>query len=236
MWRYARLFVLIIVTSVITNAALQFNEYFTSPQVAAAAAATGDFGNTLAWVIAGGYMLMFFAMVAEGPIVTAAASFAAALGFFNIGIVFMLAIFADLTGDAIYYAIGYIGRRTIIDRFGQRLGLSHARMIRIERLLKNHPWKAMIAIKLTFATPGLITVGVTRMRLEKFVLYCMAIILPKVLLFTVLGYYFGNTYATISKYIEDAQYFVIFAIMATVTVYYVYNSLSTALSRRLQTI
>ncbi len=236
MWRYARLGVLIVVTGVITTTAIEFNElYATSPQLAGAAA-SGEFGDTLAWVIAGGYLLMYLGMVAEGPIVTAAASFAAALGYFDVGIVFLLAILGDLTGDAAYYAIGYIGRRTVIDRFGHRLGLSRARMERIERLIKTHPWKAMVAIKFTFATPGLIMVGVTRMDIRKYTMYCVAIILPRVLLFTVLGYYFGNAYASISQYIENAQYFLVMTIMVVLVIYYGYTKLSIALSRRLQPI
>ena len=236
MWRYAKLGVLIVVTSVVTTTALQFNDFITSPQVAAAAVASGEFGNTLAWVIAGGYALMFVAMVLEGPIVTAAASFAAALGFFNIGFVFLLAILGDLTGDVIYYVIGYIGRTAVIDRFGHRLGLSHAHMKRIEHLLRRHPWKAMVAIKLTFATPGLIMVGVSRMPMRKFSMYCVAIIFPKVLIFSALGYYFGNAYNSYSKYIENAQYLILISIVCTLIAYYAYNSLSVAFSRRLQTI
>ncbi len=179
---------------------------------------------------------MFAAMFAEGPIVTAAAAFAAALGFFNIWAVIGLAILGDLTGDAIYYCIGYIGRKTIVDRFGHRIGLTHTHMQRIEHLLKWHPWKAMVAIKLTFAAPGLIMAGVTHMDVRKFAMYCIAIILPKVSFFVILGYYFGNMYASISKYVEDAQYFIIIAIVATLIAYYAYNKLSVGLSRRLQTI
>lgn len=224
------------VTSVITTTAIEFNElYVSGPQLAAAAAA-GEFGDTLAWVIAGGYVLMYLGMVAEGPIVTAAAAFAAALGYFNVGIVFLLAILGDLTGDAVFYVIGYIGRRAVIDRFGHRLGLSRARMERIEHLIKTHPWKAMIAIKFTFATPGLIMVGVTRMDIRKYAMYCTAIILPRVLLFTVLGYYFGNAYASVSQYIENAQYFLVMVILTVLVIYYGYNKLSVEVSRRLQPI
>ena len=57
----------------------------TAAAVLGAAAASGDAPDaTLQWVIAGGYALVFFGMMIEGPIVTAAAAFAASLGYFNI--------------------------------------------------------------------------------------------------------------------------------------------------------
>ena len=199
---------------------------------------SASFDNTLTYVIAGGYLLMFVGMVLEGPMITAAASFASALGYFNIFAVFALAILGDLIADIAYYAMGHFSRSTVIERYGHRFGLSTGRMKKLEHLLKTHPKKTMVAIKLIpgMAALGLMMVGTTRMKIRKFSTICTLIILPKVLLFMFLGYYFGRTYDSISRYVQNGQYFIIFAIVAVLIAYYFYNKISALFARRLETI
>src|SRR5437762_2032987 len=109
---------------------------------------TSDFSAVFAWTISHGYLLMFIAMLIEGPIVTSAAAFAAALGYFNIPMVFLLSLLGDIVADIIYYAIGYWGRLKIVDRIGPKFGLSKERMGNIEKLLGEHRIKTILAIKL----------------------------------------------------------------------------------------
>ena len=140
-----------------------------------------DLAGALQWVLAHGYWLMFLAMLVEGPIITAAASFAVALGYFNIAYVFGLSLLGDLVADVIYYAVGYWGRMTLVARYGHYVGLSTERMLHIERLLQANGIKTLVALKLTpfIPTPGLMLVGVARMRLSKFTLISMLITIPK---------------------------------------------------------
>ena len=174
-------------------------------------------------------------MVLEGPIITAAASFAAALGFFNIGIVFLLAILGDLVADFTYYLIGYFSRIAVVEKYGHRFGMSRARMEKLETLLKHHPGKTILVLKLIpgIATPGLMMVGVSHMSPRKFTAICMSIILPKVVLFMALGYFFGRTYDAISKYVQNAEYFIVFSIIATVCIY---SKTAGFIGRRMMTI
>ena len=69
-----------------------------------------SFASAFSWVIAHGYPLMFVAMLIEGPIVTAAATFAVVFGYFNISMIFVLSILGDIVADVIYYIIGYFSR------------------------------------------------------------------------------------------------------------------------------
>ncbi len=203
-----------------------------------AAAAASGFSSTLQYVIAGGYAVMFIGMLLEGPIVTAAAAFAAALGFFNIFFVFILAILGDLAADVAYYTVGYIGRMTVVEKYGHRVGISKTRLEHLERLLRNHPGKTLLALKLIpgLATPGLMMVGVTHMPPRKFATICTSIILPKVLLFMALGYYFGSMYDAISGYVDNAEYFVIFAVIVTLCIYYIYTKMTSVVARQFVTI
>ena len=250
MFPKARFLSLLVVACLVTIAgihlpshqgALAFYAHYTTPisgSANVAAAAASGFNSTLQYVIAGGYIIMFIGMVVEGPVITAAAAFAAALGYFNIFIVFLLAIFGDLAADVTYYAIGYFSRVTFVEKYGHRFGMSKARMEHLEHLLKRHPGKTLLVLKLIpgIATPGLMMVGVTHMSPRRFATLCTSIILPKVLLFMALGYYFGRTYDLISKYVTNAEYFIIFAIIATLCIYYIYSKATSSFAARLVTI
>lgn len=243
----SRFFITTFVLGYLTIAGLQFNAYrfgeVAQPvpfqqNSSLAAAADLSFEGTVAWVKSAGYFVMFIAMLVEGPIITAAAAFGAALGYFNIGIVFILSILGDVVADLVYYAIGYFSRVTVIEKFGHRFGLSRERMKKIERLLHTHPTKTLLFIKLApvLPTPGLMIVGTVKMPLGKYIWLSALITLPKVLLFMALGYYFGAAYDTITHYAQAGEYFIIVAIAAIVAIYWAYQKASTAISMRLQTV
>jgi membrane protein DedA with SNARE-associated domain len=202
------------------------------------AAAGLSFNQTLLWVRGVGYVVMFLAMVVEGPVITAAAAFAARLGYFNIWAVLILAILGDLTADFGYYLVGYLSRISLIEKYGRNFGLSSERMKRVEKLLKTNPIKTLAVIKLVpgLSTPGLMAVGASRMSIRKYVTTATSIILPKVILFAALGYYFGQVYDSIAHYVQGGEYLIIAAILVTLLVYWGYNKLSRLIARRIEPI
>jgi len=242
----ARFLVLAVVVGYLTIGGLQLNAHrfadASTPQTtlensnAFIAAADVSFQATVAWVKSAGYFLMFIAMLVEGPIITAAAAFGAALGYFNIWVVFMLSILGDLVADLLYYAIGHFTRLTVIEKFGHRFGLSTARMKKLEHVLHTHPIKTLLFIKLApvLPTPGLMIVGAVRMPIAKYVMLSLLITLPKTLLFMALGYYFGAAYDAIAHYAQAGEYFIIAAIAVIVAVYWGYQKGSAAISLRLK--
>lgn len=245
-----RFFNLLVVTGIVTIAgillpshqsAVTFYTHFAiplSPTSNVAAVAASGFANSLQYVITGGYLIIFIGMLVEGPVITAAASFAAALGYFNIIYIFFLAILGDLIADSAYYTIGFVGRIALVEKYGHRVGISKTRLEHLERLLLHHPGKTLVALKLIpgIATPGLMMVGVTHMHPRKFATICTSIILPKVILFMALGYYFGGMYDAIITYVDNAEYFVVFAVIATLCIYYMYSKITGLLARQLVTI
>lgn len=228
--------ILVLAVSAVTVVGLQFNLYHSAS--AEGLAAAGTFSEALSWVIAGGYVLMFIGMVVEGPVITAAAAFAAALGYFNFWIVLVLAVAGDLVGDFIYYGVGYFSRIAVVEKYGHHVGITKERMEKLERLIKTHPKKTMVAIKLSpfLPTPGLMMMGAVRMSLEQFSEMAILVTLPKAILFTALGYYFGRAYDTIAHYIQNGEYFILVAIIAIVLVYHLYKKLGSAISVRLEKI
>ena len=161
------------------------------------------FQSVFVWVIAHGYPLMFLAMCIEGPTVTAAATFAVTLGYFNPFIVFALSMLGDIIPDIIYYAIGFLGRRTAVEKLGKYFGLTENRITRLEQTIKTHGGKTVAILKYTpiLATPGLMLVGAMRMAFPRFLWFVVIVTLQKTLTFMALGYFFGRAY-NIGKYIK----------------------------------
>lgn len=187
------------------------------------------------WVLMHGYWIIFIAMLIEGPIVTAAAGFASALGYFNPFSIFLLSIAGDVVADIIYYAIGYWGRMSVVERFGYRVGLTKERLVRMERLLHEHAWKTLLALKLTpvLPTPGLMLVGATRMPIKKYTIISTVITLPKSLIFMYLGYFFGTQYDKWSAYVNNGGYVIAGVIIGIVLINYLWNKITARLGRNI---
>lgn len=195
-----------------------------------------DFSSILHWVLGHGYFLMFIAMLIEGPIITAAAGFAAALHFFNPLIVFFISLAGDLVADIVYYLIGYYGRTKLIDRFGYHFGITPARLSRIEKLLQQNAGKALLILKLTpiLPTPGLVIIGSARMPIKKFTLFSLAITLPKSLFFLLVGYYFGQAYDAISKYFSYGSLMIVAAMVILIVLAQIYKKFSARLAKKVE--
>jgi len=163
-----------------------------------------SFSNALDWIIRHGYFLMFVIMLIEGPVITAAAAFAVALGYFDGWLVFLLSIFGNLIPDVIYYAAGRWGREKFVGRYMRYFGLTQERIDYLEKLSEQHVGKAMTLIKLVplIATPGLIIAGAARMPLKKYVFWSIVLTIPSSLFFYILGYYFGAAYNKVNHYLN----------------------------------
>ena len=195
-----------------------------------------SFSGVLQWTLTHGYWLIFVGMLVEGPVVTAASSFAVALGYFNISMIFILALLGDLVADVVYYAIGYWGRITLVERFGGKVGLTKERMERMEKLMKRNAGKTMLALKLTpiIPTPGLMLIGTTRMPLRKFASISLSISLPKTIVFMLVGYYFGRSYDKISRYINNSGYLIVIAVILIFVINHYWGKISARVGKKIE--
>lgn len=197
-----------------------------------------SFTAAFEWVVHHGYILMFVAMLIEGPIITSAAAFAVALGYFDLTAVFFLSLAGDLVADLIYYAIGYVGRKGLAERWGHKVGLTTARMEHMERLLTQHTVKTIVVLKLTpvLPTPGLMLTGAMRIPVKKFTIICLLITLPKTIIFMLLGYYSGYLFHSSSSLVRHADW-VLFGIGALlVLASIVNNKLSAKIGKKIERI
>jgi membrane protein DedA with SNARE-associated domain len=192
--------------------------------------------GTTQWIIANGYWILFLAILIEGPIMTAAGAFAAALGYMNAYFVFLLSVAGNLIPDIALYAIGYWGRKSLAEKYGHRVGLNERRIKYLENLLERHAGKALTIIKLLpiLPTPGLILAGATRMPIKKYTFWSIVIIFPSSLFFLIIGYYFGAAYATVERYLHYGGYAIIGLIILFGMIYFFYKRISKKIAENIE--
>ncbi len=154
---------------------------------------------TLAFIQSHGYFIMFLAMLVEGPITTYIGSFAASLGLFNIFIVFILAVLANVLGDIVLYSIGKFTRTAFRKKykkyFDNKKLVSH---------LKKHTGKTLFIIKLIppLPAPGLILAGALNVSFRKFLFLSFIISFPLALIFALFGFYSGIAFNLLLNYLQ----------------------------------
>ena len=136
---------------------------------------------------------MLVGMIVEGPWVTAAASFGAALGHFNPWVVFLLSISGDLVPDTVYYWIGRYFRHGIHRNAERYLKISRPRLEALEGFVRDHQVKALALFKYTpfLAFTGLVLNGAIRTPFRRFIAVDFLTGLPNTLFFMFIGYNFG---------------------------------------------
>ncbi|MDO8667798.1 MAG: VTT domain-containing protein [bacterium] len=191
------------------------------------------FSTILSWVLANGYFLIFVAIIIGGPVFISAAAFAAALGYFNIYIIFSLAFFGEMAVDLALYLIGRISRDRVVERFGHYFGLTRERILKLEKMLHQHSWKALLIIKYSPIIPvlGFIVTGAAKMRFKKFFYILLALSLPKAIFFTLLGYFFGRAYDSFAKYFYYGQYLIVAVVILFAIINYAFVKISKRISR-----
>jgi membrane protein DedA with SNARE-associated domain len=153
--------------------------------------------------------------VIEGPIVTVIAAFLASRGVLNIYTVYSLAVCGDLIGDTLYYWLGRTGSYAFLLRRGW-FGITAEKLQKTHKLYSRNLWKAMTVIKVTQAPilPVILVMGAAKVDFKRFLLASLVVTLPKILLFALLGFYFGKYYESISRFLDI--YALIFSVIAIV--------------------
>jgi membrane protein DedA with SNARE-associated domain len=194
------------------------------------------FQSTVQWVLQHGYPLLFIVMLIEGPVVTAAGAFVAALHYMNVWVVLVLSVLANLIPDLVYYAIGYWGRETFINKYGHYIGITPERIASVKKLAEQHSGKSLFMIKMLplLPTPGLILVGATRMDIKKYAFWSLVITIPSSLFYLIIGYYFGAAYTTIQHYLDLGGYVVIAAIVVVIVIIWLQRKYFARLKKKIE--
>ncbi len=163
--------------------------------------------NLLASLESFSYFIIFLIFIIEGPVVNYAAAFAASLGFFNVFIIFSLAVLGNVVGDLIPFLIGKLGKKSSIEKYISK-SMDKRRIAKIKKYLKHNPGKTLTVIKITplIPTPGLILAGIVDMPVKRFIFYSFVISASYAFFLTVLGYYSGAAFVKIFGYFKYGTY------------------------------
>lgn len=163
------------------------------------------------------YFVLFPLAAFEGPIVSFVTGFAVSLGYLNPLIAYGMLLLGDLIPDSVYYFIGRYGeKRSLVARYGGKVGITESRFAVIQHLWRVHPWKTMFFSKIAYglSTIFLISAGLSKMPLRKFYLYAFPITFFQYGALMLLGYYFGNSYSLISAYFKGFE--IVIAVVAVI--------------------
>lgn len=148
------------------------------------------------------YWILFPLACFEGPLVSIIIGFLAAGGYFNPFLAYAILVLGDMVPDTGYYFVGRWGHKaSFIARYASKVGITEVRFAVIDRLWHKHPGKTMWTSKLAYglSTPFLVSAGLTGMPLGKFLWYAVPITLVQYALLMAIGYFFGSSYALVSK-------------------------------------
>lgn len=185
------------------------------------------------------YLILLPFTVFEGPIATVIGGFLVSMGVLNFLLVFALSVFGDFIGDSMWWAIGKSSRGKFLSRLLNRIGIKKERFVRIESHFKNNGMKTLVIGKFIygFETVSLVAAGAAHMPYWRFTLYTMIPSIPKSLLFTAVGFYFGHAYNQISHYLDNVSLavavFLCLAVVLFLLYKFVYIRWSKRVSRRL---
>jgi len=150
------------------------------------------------------YALLIPISAVEGPIITILVGFLSSTGLMNIFLAYASVVTGDLIGDCIYYAVGRYGRKSFIRKWGHFIGMAERRIERLESHFKKSLAKTIIFGKIAhgLGTFILFGAGVAKVPFGRFFWYNIISTLPKSLILILMGFYFGQAYVKIGRYLD----------------------------------
>lgn len=169
------------------------------------------------------YALLFPISVVEGPIVAVIAGFLCSENFLSIPITFLVLMAGDMGGDTMYYSIGRFGGHAFLRKWGNFFGIKEDKVMKTEEHFKKHAVKTLLIGK-TQALGGIIlaAAGLGKMPFSRYMWINILGSIPKVALFMVLGYYFGQGYRLINTYLGITTAIITGIAILSIIAYFLY--------------
>ncbi len=190
----------------------------------------------LSWLIQYGYFFMFLVLLVEGPVATAAGALAAALGYFNVFIVFILSFLGNFLPDVLYYGLGRWSGQWALDRYGERLGIPKNRRDRAAIFIGNNVGKWLFFVKAVplISPPGLAVMGALGVPIKRFIWRDVIIVALTSLAFVLLGYYTGKGYDVLRRVTEHGTLGLIGVFALFIVVTFLYNRIARRFTGRMR--
>ena len=168
------------------------------------------------------YFALFVLAFFEGPLVCLFAGFMVFTGKLEVIPTYITMVLGDFIPDVIYYYIGVFGdKKRLIEKYGHKFKFITANVNLLTKLWNDHGRKTMFFSKLAYglSTPFLISAGLVKMKLKKFVSLCLPITLIQHIIILAIGYHLGYSYTIAEKYIKLGYVAVAVLIIILIIIY-----------------
>jgi len=158
------------------------------------------------WVVFFGVMLENAGIPVPGETILLAAGFFAAQGHFHLWEVMTIAALGAVLGDNAGYWIGHRLGRATLERYGRYVGLTHARVLHMDRFFNAHGNKTILVARFitglrVFAA---LLAGSARMPWRTFAIYNMMGAVLWSLAISLAGFFFGRSWDLLERWIKGA--------------------------------
>lgn len=136
------------------------------------------------------YLILFFIYLIEGPIANLISAFLAGKGFLNIWYVFLLAAFAEILADIIFFLIGHLVRGGFVSKFLNRVEKRSKVFRELKDLIHESPFLMIFFIKMfaPISIAGLLYIGQEGMPWKTFLKYGIPLSIVRNIVITVIGF------------------------------------------------
>lgn len=150
------------------------------------------------------YLILFPAVMIEGPISIMLAGLAVSLGFMSLLPAFILVICGDMVGDFIRYGLGRWGGRKLVIRWGKHFGFDERHIVGVEQAFKKRTGFLLIVAKFAYGTGTifLAAAGMAKVPVLKLLGYDFIVSVLKSSILLYVGYYFGYAIYEVSSALE----------------------------------
>lgn len=167
-------------------------------------------------IISHGYLLIFILLTIEGTTVNIVSAFASSLGYFDVRIIYLLALLGNTISDNAFYFIGYyLLSKTAYRRFTKK---KHIKKI-VELSNKRLVWSLMLVKLSPFAPIGLTLIGANKPKFKRYFIWSLITTALLVFLVTLIGYYYGYATKSMLNYLTISQYFIASVVILVLLVF-----------------
>lgn len=166
----------------------------------------------------GDYGLIIIAPLAvlEGPVLSVISGYLARLSMIGLPQVFGLLVLADLIGDVALYVLGRQGRIGVAVRWFGALGVTRKRVAWFIRAFRAKGGRILVLGKLTHSAgfAVLLAAGLVRMPFARFLALNFLATVPKVAVFVMIGWLFGEVADRVGNWLFGVSVAVILGLAA----------------------
>lgn len=177
----------------------------------------------------GGYLGVFLLSIADrltfqfipGEVIFSLLGFLISQARFDFVLALLLTALGNFVGDIVIYFVSLKGGRRLIEKFGNYFLISTHDLEHTERMFEKHGsklifWGRFIPIVVTFIS---IPAGLARMNFRKFSIFTILGSLPRNFILIFLGFKLGENWTSVIRFLEKAQFVIIWALLGAVIWY-----------------